>query len=280
VLQYFLMDEQQKKQQPKGSGLSEPIIITPQDPAALKISHEDSQPVAQPAQIAKVPTIQQTQPEPPVAPTPSSPLTALPEQQPVNQPAPEQSPPNWQYQSGKLDPTVGYDNPAKANVNQTPDSQLPTAGEPSIKWSASEFVSHEKSAGWYVILAVGVVLLAAIIFLITKDIFSTVVVCLIAIILGVFGALKPRVLDYAISASGIQVGTKQFAYDAFKSFSVLDDSALPSIQLLPQKRFMMPITMYFAPNDKEKIVEVLGDYLPLEQKERDLIDKISSRIHF
>jgi hypothetical protein len=102
----------------------------------------------------------------------------------------------------------------------------------------------------------------------------------VEIVLGVIAGIKPRVLSYGIDSKGIQVGSKHFGFESFRSFSVLDDPALPSIQLLPQKRFMVPVTLYFGPQDANKIVEILGEYLPFEHRERDFVDKLTSKIRF
>jgi len=177
----------------------------------------------------------------------------------------------WQYQSGQLEQPQAPE----------PVARTPSADEDgTIRWSASEFVSHEKSPFWYVALVAAAVILAAVMYLATKEIFSIVVVAVLAVALGVFGALKPRTLDYAIDGSGVTVGEKHFPYDTFKSFAIIEDAPIPSIQLLPQKRFMVPITIYFAPTQQDDIIDTLGQFLPFEHKKRDNVDKITSRIHF
>lgn len=183
--------------------------------------------------------------------------------------------PQWQYHSGKLKTEYeDYDNSYKTDEAQK-DSQ--NAG---IIWSASEFVSHQKNTKWYVLLGIGAIVVSGILYLVTREIFSIVVVVILAIALGVFGAVKPKTLDYAIGDEGLQIGPKQFPYTTFHSFAVIDDAAIAYIQLLPQKRFMAPISIYFAPEDEKKIVDYLGGHLPLEHKKRDFTDKLASRIHF
>jgi hypothetical protein len=277
------MDEQPDEQQPKKPALSEPVIIKPQTSGTLEISHDDNPPAEQSAPVDQAQKntsaispeqIEQAEkPEPP-PPQPTEP----PKQQSVPQPAQEENSINQlQYQSGELIQQGVITDAAKPN-NSTPADSETT--EDSIKWNASEFVSHQKTGGWYVILAVGAVILAVAVYFLTKDIFSVVVIGLIALVVGFLAAMRPRILDYAISPDGIQVGNKHFTYETFRSFSVIEDSQMPSVQLLPQKRFMIPITMYFAPADGDHIVKVLGDYLPFEHRERDLVDKISSKIRF
>ena len=173
----------------------------------------------------------------------------------------------WQYQSGQLE-------------QQTAPEPAPHHGGDEIRWSASEFVSHDKTTGWYIMLGLIAFVLAGIMFAITREVFSVIVVLVLAVALGVFGALKPRTLEYAIDGDGITVGDKHFTYDMFRSFAIIEDAPVPSIQLLPQKRFMVPITIYFAPTDADVIIDSLGQFLPFEHKKRDAVDKISSRIRF
>lgn len=184
---------------------------------------------------------------------------------------PQVVPPQWQYQSGQLEQQAGP---------PTEESQVVDSDEGYIRWSASEFVSHEKSSGWFLALGAIAVLVAAILFLFTREIFSVVVVLVLAVALGVFGTIKPRILDYTITPDGISIGEKFFGYDTFRSFSVIEDGPAPYIQLLPQKRLMAPITIYFNPANGDNIIELLGSFLPFEHKERDLVDKITSRIRF
>jgi hypothetical protein len=186
---------------------------------------------------------------------------------------PQVSQPQWQYQSGQLEQPTAPESAQASDVQKSDDTTL-------VRWTASEFVSHEKNGGWYILLSVIAVVIAGITFVITRELFSIIVVVVLAIAVAVFGALKPRTLDYAVAVDGISVGDKHFSFETFKSFAVIDDAPIPSIQLLPQKRFMVPITMYFDPSDGDSIIEALGQFLPFEHKERDMVDKISSRIRF
>lgn len=194
-----------------------------------------------------------------------------PEQQPD-----VDEPPQWQYQSGNLAPV---NNIQESTSNNQPDL-APTSPAESIKWNASEFLHHEKPGSWYVYLSLAALVLAAGIYFATKEIFSVVVIVLIALVFGVSGAAKPKVLEYSIGPSGIQVGNKHFNFEQFRSFAVIVEGVLPSIQLLPQKRLALALTMYCEPKDADKIIKILGEYLPFEHQDRDLMDKFASKIHF
>lgn len=149
-----------------------------------------------------------------------------------------------------------------------------------IEWTASEYAASPKNAGWFLALAAGSVLLAVVIYLLTSDIISTVVILILGIIVGVFAARQPQVLPYAVDSNGIQVGPKFYPYNAFKSFSVADDQAIGFIQLMPLKRFMPPLTIHYDPADEDKIATTLAAYLPFEEHRRDVVDSITRRFRF
>lgn len=150
----------------------------------------------------------------------------------------------------------------------------------SVTWTASEFVAHEKSADWYVLLILGTLLLAALVFFLTKDFISVGVVVVAGLLLAVYGAHQPRQLEYLVDNRGIGIGQKHFTYDEFKSFSVAPEGALSSLVFMPLKRFAVPTTIYYAPDDEERILSILSDHLPLEEHRADAVDSLMRRIRF
>lgn len=185
----------------------------------------------------------------------------------------------WTYNSGQLEPqTQPISQPQTVDAAETNNPAEAKDGE--LRWSASEFVSHEKNGGWYSMLIAGTIILSVIIYFFTRELLSVIAIIVLAIATGVYGALKPRVLDYSITHSGINVGDKSYNFSQFKSFSVIEGSAVPSIQFLPQKKIAVPLSIYVSPADLDLVVETLGNYLPLEHKERDFVDKLSSRLRF
>jgi hypothetical protein len=150
-----------------------------------------------------------------------------------------------------------------------------------LTWQASEYVDHEKSAGWYVLLAGVTVVIAGLVLLLTGgDIVTAVVVVIAAVLFGVVAARRPRTLDYTIDSHGVTIGDKLYAYADLKTFSLITDTSLHSVQLLPLKRFMPPIGVYFPPEQEEQVVQTLGRFLPYEQRGLDGFDRLMSRIRF
>lgn len=193
--------------------------------------------------------------------------------------------PAWEYK------------PETAQTNQTPaDLPAPSAEPPveaktqapapdhiqgeSISWTASEFIAHDKSAGWYGMLALGTLILTAIIYLLTKDEVTAAVVILVAVVFGIVAGRKPRELEYKVDSIGVHIAHKTYDYDSFRSFAIVQEGAIESIWFMPLKRFMPIISIYFDPKDGDKIVDILSAYLPVEDHGLDPVDRLMHRLRF
>ncbi|HVV25548.1 MAG TPA: hypothetical protein VHC21_00750 [Candidatus Saccharimonadales bacterium] len=169
-----------------------------------------------------------------------------------------------------------YQSPIAQADHETPAA---SAAE-NVSWTASEFVAHEKSAGWYGGLIAGGVVIAAGVYLLTRDIISTVVVLVCAAAFGILGGKKPRQLHYHLDSSGITVGSKRYTYEMFRSFSVATEGAFSSIVFMPLKRFAPLTTIYYAPEDEPKIIDILSARLPFEEHKDAAIDSLMKRVRF
>jgi hypothetical protein len=161
-----------------------------------------------------------------------------------------------------------------------PATQSEASPPDSITWTASEFIAHEKSPGWYLMLAAATLIIAVLIYLITRDYISVGVVVVAGLLLGTYGARQPRQLQYTIDRHGVTIGPKAYNYNEFRSFAVIQEGAFSSITFMPLKRFSPPISIYYAPEDEEKIVALLSDKLPFEQRRLDAVDNLMRKIRF
>ncbi len=189
-----------------------------------------------------------------------------PEQQQAQQP--QVTPPQWQFV------------PNEGQQQAQPEQQKAQAQSAQVSWSASEFVAYQKTAGWYLLMITAVAALAALILVLTQDLISTVSIVLIGILFIAFASRKPRTLNYQINNDGVVVGEKLYAFNTLKSFAVIDEGSLNSIMLLPTQRFLPSVSIYFDPQEEQKIVETLGSYLPHENRKQDAIDRLMHRIRF
>lgn len=149
-----------------------------------------------------------------------------------------------------------------------------------VSWSASEFVSHQKTSTWYIGLGSISAIITLVVFLVTQNILSGIVVAMACMALGVFAARKPQIKTFVIDADGVKVDDRPFPYSMFKSFSVVDDGAVSCIWLRPLKKFMPTVVMYYAPEDEDRIVLMLDNFLPQEDRQHDIVDRVSRRIRF
>lgn len=122
--------------------------------------------------------------------------------------------------------------------------------------------------------------MAAVIFLMGRDIISIIVVLVAAVCFGVLGSRKPRQQQYTLSASGLSVGQKHYSFSAFRSFAVVPEGAFSSVVFMPLKRFAPLTTIYYAPEDEDKIVDLISASLPFEERKTDPIDNLMGRIRF
>jgi hypothetical protein len=185
----------------------------------------------------------------------------------------EQTNPGWYKPE---DPTMNSAAPGAADA----PSGTPGPVEEAVEWTASEFVAHEKGAGWYVILALVALVVAAGSYLLTKDMFSTVVVLLMAAVFGIASARKPRVVSYRLDWSGLTVGRKFYPYAAFKSYVMPEEGPFVSVMLIPLKRFDFPVSAYLAPESQQKALDLLGSHLPMEQGGVDRLEKLMNQLRF
>lgn len=149
-----------------------------------------------------------------------------------------------------------------------------------VSWTASEFIAHHKSTGWYALLALCAGLVAAAVYFLTKDEISTAMVALVSVGLAIFGARKPRVLNFQVDESGVTIGKNFYGYEQFRSFSIIDEDAVNSIYLTPLKRFMPGLTIYYAAKDEQRIIETISTFLPHEERTPDFIDNLMRKIRF
>lgn len=174
----------------------------------------------------------------------------------------------WQYTNTGQAATAG----SKPEVNKRQSQP--------VTWTASEYIDHSKSAGWFVRYILVVVVFIGTIFFLTRDFFSLFLLSVLAIIFAIFAARKPSVLQYRLDGQGIAIGSKFYPINLFRSFAIIEEGAFRSITLLPLKRFMPSISLYYAPDDEAAILEAFSGLLPQETRKQDAIDRFMRRIRF
>jgi len=172
---------------------------------------------------------------------------------------------NWQFSAGE----------APGAPTQTYQESLNP-----VSWTASEYIAHNKGAAWFAGLGAALLVFIIIVFIISRDVLTSVMLAVAGITFGVFAARQPRTLQYTIDSHGIKIGEKSYPYNEFKSFDITEDGQLPAILLMPLKRFLPPITVFYDQNEEEAILGALSNYLPHQEHQPDAVDRLMRRIRF
>jgi hypothetical protein len=163
--------------------------------------------------------------------------------------------------------------------DESPSAEEASRGTQPISWQASEAVHHEKDVTWFIgVIVVAVLLLALSIFVVKSWTFTGLIVVM-AVAVGVIGTRPPRVLQYQLSAQSLRINEKQFSLHDFRAFGIMQEDALYSVVLIPHKRFMPSVNVYFPAENGEEIVDVFGEVLPMEHVEPDILDRLSRKLH-
>lgn len=163
-------------------------------------------------------------------------------------------------------------------LESPPETVLPAG--PEVTWTASEYVSHHKDSRWYVTLGLITIAVAGILYLITRDLITVGTIIIMAATFGFFGAQKPRTLTYKIDDKGITIDDKLYEYAILKTFSLHKQGAMNYVQVIPTKRFMPPLSIYYAPEQEQEIMDALGNYMAHEEREADPVDRLMHKVRF
>lgn len=221
---------------------------------------------------------QPANPVPPALPQPQRPAEQAPVEAPVPvqgteppahaaaEPAPEES--GWQF----------HQEPTSASGGSVTHYGIdPTE---KVAWTAAEFIAHDKSPVWYLALATAGVVASGLVYLITKDKITTVVIAFALLAFGLFAARKPKNQTYALDLSGLHIGQRIYSFTSFKSFAVTEEDQAASLVFMPLKRFMPPLTIHLTPEVEDQAVDFLSQVLPIDQHHRDAVDSLMKRIRF
>jgi hypothetical protein len=174
--------------------------------------------------------------------------------------------------------------PEDPNTASAPSPQDTASSPPDtqeeLSWEASEYIHHHKPGVWYVgFFGVGVAIATAL-YIVLDDWVAVAVVVVMFAALFVYGVRQPRTLRYAITSTGMDVAGKAYPFVSFRSFSLVHDQGVPSITFIPLQRFALPLTVYFAPEDADKISDALSQHLPYEEYHPDMIDRLAHYLRF
>ena len=180
-------------------------------------------------------------------------------------------------------PVTGDEQPVSEIPEEVNEQQPPVADDmpdnPPITWTAQEYIHLDKSAGWFILFAIIVLALVAVDIFFLKSWTFSVLVIVMAVAIVVYIRRPPRTLTYALSpAQGLYVGERLYHFDEFRAFGLIQDGEHHSIMLIPRKRFSPGVSVYFPEDAGERIVDILGQQLPMEQLKLDIVDVVVRKL--
>lgn len=182
--------------------------------------------------------------------------------------------PQIQNDQQNFAPVSQTDNPKDSNASLAQD----TPDNPPITWSAQEYIHIDKSPIWFIIFALVTLALIVLGFFFLGWTFSVLVVVM-AVAIIVYIRRPPRTLTYALSpAQGLYVGERLHHFDEFRAFGLIKDGEHNSIMMIPRKRFSPGVSVYFPEDAGERIVDILGQRLPMENLKLDIVDVVVRKL--
>jgi hypothetical protein len=182
--------------------------------------------------------------------------------------------PEQDYQSEQPDQTI--ENGAPGMV-VTDTSALPDA-EP-VQWQAPEYIQEPRSPWWFIAFWFIAALLMVFAAFVLHSWSFAILVPAMAAALMIYSHRPPRMLNYVLSSKGIYINEKLHPMAEFRSFGIVKDETIPSLMLIPVKRFRPGLTVHFPVELGETLVDMLGSRIPMQDLQLDAFDRIIRKLH-
>ncbi len=193
-----------------------------------------------------------------------------------------QSKPDEQSQAPLADPSVPLETTEEfISEESLYDDKANESGyqDEPIQWQAPEYLQEQRSPWWFIIFWVVVVVIILIAAFVVKSLTFAILVPVMAAALMLYSHRPPRNMAYVLSNKGLYINEKLHPLSEFKGFGVAKDDALPSLMLLPVKRFRPALNVHFPEEYGEDIVDFLGERIPMQELKLDIFDKLIRKLH-
>ncbi|MBC7764479.1 hypothetical protein H7Y29_02075, partial [Microbacteriaceae bacterium] len=120
---------------------------------------------------------------------------------------------------GEVVPDVG-DSPEELSEENLDDNE--TNDTALVRWQSAEYLHQERTSMWFLMLGIITVLLMLGAYIVIKSITFTILLPVMAITLAMYVRRPPVPNDYSVSRKGVHINDRLYAYDQFRSFSVIE----------------------------------------------------------
>ena len=150
---------------------------------------------------------------------------------------------------------------------------------PTVQWQAPEYIQEARSPWWYIVFWLITAVLMVVAAFVVKSITFAILVPVMAAALTMYSHRPPRLVSYVLSAKGLFINDQLHPFGEFRSFGVLQVDALPSLSLIPVRRFRPSVIVYFPAEMGETIVDFIGARIPMQDISLDAFDRIVRKLH-
>ena len=149
-----------------------------------------------------------------------------------------------------------------------------------IKWTAMEYEFIPKSNNWF--WSVGIVFMGiALAAILLGNILFAIVVLIAGFTIILYGAKKPRMVEFSVSPKGVQIDNRLFPFENLGSFWIHYEPPLKkSVSVEPKKFFMPTISIPLDDIDPNLIRNYFLKFLKEERREESLITTIIRLLGF
>lgn len=166
--------------------------------------------------------------------------------------------------------------PAKQPNNAKQSATTETADSKALyQWETSEYIEHQRSLWWFVVLTFLMIVGVLFSILVLHEWLGAIVIVLMSVSIYMFARQKPKSLICSLSDTGVTVDQKFYPYSSFRSFTLVSDGGITSLEFDPLKRFAPALSIFISPNDEANILDVLEAHLARGEREHSAVDRLA-----
>ncbi len=151
----------------------------------------------------------------------------------------------------------------------------------NISWQAPEFKHYPKNIGWYVTLICVFILLIAFFAIVESDLFASVTLGIICLLIIVFSRQIPRVVTIELNDRGIKFGNLFYPYKQLKYFWVVHNERHQTINFHTSALVNNTLILELEDQNPDTIRDYLARRLPEHHETQETpAQKITHRFKF
>lgn len=151
----------------------------------------------------------------------------------------------------------------------------------TLSWQAHEYVHVEKTPDWF--WALGLIAVAAFVAaLLLNNILFAVLILLIALVLGLFAARKPNVVQFSITPRGVRIDNTLYAYQNIESFAIeeLSPDHTPKLIIAPRGIMRPTLVIPIIEVHPDDVHNLLREFLPEAEHSEPLSHRVMEWLGF